>query len=264
MTNISIPNDDNVLFVHAELEKSIHNLISWKQRAWRQFSIKMIDRDFPCLFSKRAWSSKTIYFLFCDKYEDDGHTDFLKGMLQYSEYVNHTELKKRLFSPLVVFFSPDFCMKKTQHEVGWEALKWLHSHDVKPWPSNIPKDPESAEWTFCFNNIEFFINMSTKDHRILRNRNLGSYLTFVINARENFDTVANGQTQSGRSTRKQIRERVRTYNGGVVPSELGFYGEAENLEWKQYQLSEPDLTRPNKCPFISENHSGNKKLPLKG
>lgn len=248
----SLTGINEVLLTHADLVNSLQTLCYWKQKSWRQFSIKMLDPEFPCLFSKRAWSSKSIRFLFCEKHEDNEYDDFLYGLLQYSDYINCTELKKRLFSPLVVFFSPEFITDKTQHEVGWDALNWVHARDVKPWPNDIPKDPESVDWSFCFNNIQFFINMSVKDHRILRNRNLGSHLTFVINARENFDAVANGNTKGGILMRERIRERVKDYNGGVVPSELGFYG--KDLEWEQYQLSEPGLIKPETCPFTSGNH----------
>lgn len=243
------------LYTHTEVESFVSELFAWKQQAWKEFCVKLSAPNFPCLFSKKAWSSKSIHIIFCDKHEDENYSDFLHGLVQYTDYVNATPLNKRLFSPLVVFFSPEFNQNKTQHEAGWEALKWVHSRDIQSWPNTIPYDPESPDWTFCFNNVQLFINISTKDHKILRNRNLGSHLTFVINARENFDAVANGQTKGGRLARERIRERVRKYNDGIVPSELGFYGEEENLEWKQYQLSEEGLTRPSKCPFSSSDIS---------
>lgn len=91
--------------------------------------------------------------------------------------------------------------------------------------------------------------MSSKQHKLLRNRNLGDFLTFVINPRENFDIVASNKTQSGIRTRENIRARVKTYNNGLCPKELGFYGDENNLEWHQYQLSEPSVRRPNRCPL---------------
>ncbi|MFI8418637.1 YqcI/YcgG family protein [Serratia sp. NPDC078593] len=213
----------------------------------------MNDTAFPCLFSKRAWGAKTIRVIFCDRRKDGDFSDFLQGIIQYSHFIHSTPLNKRIFAPLVVFFSQDFNTNKSQHETGWEALKWIHAHDIHPWPSHIATDPGSADWTFCFNNIQFFINMSTKDHKVLRNRNLGMHLTFVINARENFDAVANGKTKGGRQIREHIRERVKIYNDGAFPQELGFYGEEDNLEWKQYQLAEEGVARPHQCPFSSKH-----------
>lgn len=251
--------DQKYLYIHSELERKFHELDTWKQHAWESFSIKVSDSKFPCLFSMRAWKNKSIRIIFCDKNEKLGYFDFLYGLIQYTNYINSTDLNKRLFSPLVVFFSPEFNHNLTQHKVGWEAIKWVHSKDVSLWPSSIPKDPESPDWTFCFNNVELFVNMSTKDHKILLNRNLGPHLTLVINARENFDTVANGQSKSGRLAREKIRERVKEYNDGVLPKELGFYGEKENLEWEQYQLSEEGLERPSQCPFSAVNKQNKEK-----
>lgn len=241
--------DRQVIFSHAEVIESLHNFSEWKRKAWRQFSIKLHDSEFPCIFSKSAWKAKSIKFVFCEKRKDSEYLDFLHGLVSYSDYINDTPLSKRLLSPLVVFFSPEYYINKNQHETGWEALNWAHARDSKPWPENISVSPEDAEWTFYFNGIQFFINMSTQNHRILRNRNLGAHLTFVINARENFDAVANGNTKAGRQLREHIRERVREYNGGVFPSELGFYGDDANLEWKQYQLEESGTERPQQCPF---------------
>ncbi|ECE0486474.1 YqcI/YcgG family protein [Salmonella enterica subsp. enterica] len=249
--------ETEMLLTHVELEEKLSSLCYWKQKAWRQFSIKMRDTEFPCFFSKSAWNSKSIKFLFCEKHKESEYKDLLHGLIEYSYFINSTEMKKRLFSPLVVFFSPEFNTDKSQHEVGWEALKWIHDRDIQSWPENVPTNPDSVDWSFCFNGVQFFINMSVKDHRILRNRNLGSHLTFVINARENFDAVANGNTTGGRIIRERIRDRVRIYNGGVLPSELGFYG--QDLEWEQYQLAEPGLIKPKQCPFFSSFHSDDEK-----
>lgn len=113
----------------------------------------------------------------------------------------------------------------------------------------MPADPEHPDWCFCFNGIQLFVNISTRDHKLLRSRNLGGFLTLVINPRENFDAVASVETKSGRLIRKRIRARVAHFNDGLVPPELGFYGQSENREWQQYQLSEAGLDKPTRCPF---------------
>jgi hypothetical protein len=42
---------------------------------------------------------------------------------------------------------------------------------------------------------------------------------------------------------------VQHYNDGVMPDTLGFFGEHDNFEWKQYQLQEPGSLNPARCPF---------------
>lgn len=237
-------------YLHKEIDMLLNKDRSWKKEALKSFSERMNDEGFPCLFSKKAWNSESIRFLFCEKQDTcDRFGDFLSGLIEYTNFVKETKIEKRLFSPLVVFFSEDFYRDVRQHTIGWEALNWVHRHDPDTWLPEIPSDPDDPDWCFCFNSVQLFINMSVKDHEILRNRNLGRFLTLVINPRENFDFVASSSTKSGRLIRERIRSRISIYNGGVVPKELGFYGEKDNTEWQQYQLSEDGLEKPSRCPF---------------
>ncbi len=111
--------------------------------------------------------------------------------------------------------------------------------DPAAWPETVPMSADHSDWSYCFNGVQLFTDMSMPEHRVLRNRKLGKYLTFIINPRENFDHLI----------RERIRARVAAYTNGVVPPDLGFYGNAENREWTQYQLEEADVPRPAKCPF---------------
>jgi FPC/CPF motif-containing protein YcgG len=97
--------------------------------------------------------------------------------------------------------------------------------------------------------MPLFINMSFPAHRQMKSRNLGNAIVFVINPRESFDEVASAQTESGKRIRERIRERVRHYNAGAVPDTLGFFGQEDNFEWKQYQLQEPGSLDLARCPF---------------
>lgn len=83
----------------------------------------------------------------------------------------------------------------------------------------------------------------------MKSRNLGRYITFVINLRENFDLIADGNAAGGQRVREAIRERIRAYNQGVMPDTLGCYGQDDNLEWRQYQLWEPEGLRLWRCPL---------------
>ena len=73
----------------------------------------------------------------------------------------------------------------------------MHDNDTQPYPSHIPLDTDSPQWCFCFQDIELFINVSCPHHDMYKNRNLGAYIAFVINPRENFDFVASGSKKSG-------------------------------------------------------------------
>lgn len=58
-------------------------------------------------------------------------------------------------------------------------------------------NPNNSTWSFCFNEVELFFNISCPHHQIFKNRNLGDFITFIVNPRENFDYVANGNKKQG-------------------------------------------------------------------
>lgn len=238
------------IYPHQELDGSKTSLSAWQYRALDHFSSRMVDRQFPCLFGLKAWQAQSTRFLFCQTHREGKYQAFLQGLIEYTDFVKHTPLEDRLLCPLIVFFDDSFYAgAKAQHPEAWDALNWVHAHDPEPWPDTIPLDPDDAQWCFCFNGVQLFINMSSAIHTKMKSRNLGPYLTLVINPRENFDAVASIHTRSGRLIRERIRAKVAAFNDGVVPSELGFYGETENKEWKQYQLSEEGHEQPLYCPF---------------
>lgn len=136
-----------------------------------------------------------------------------------------------------------------QQALAWSVLQQVHELDPQPWPRTLPTDPHDSGWSFCFAGMALFINMNFPAHRQMKSRNLGAHIAFVINPRESFDEVASAATESGRRIRARIRERVRHYNDGVVPDTLGFFGQEDNFEWRQYQLREPGSLNPSRCPF---------------
>ncbi len=225
------------------------SLSAWQRAVCADFALRFEDDSFPCPFARKAWRDGTTRFAFSNVPPHDEHDDALLIFKEFTDFIKSVELHDRLFCPLVVFFSIDPTDHRSFHEVGWSVLNWLHRTDPLPWPAAIPLSPQDPKWSFCFNGVPLFINMSSPDHRRMRSRNLGRALTFIVNPRENFDAVASLQTKSGKLVRQNIRRRVEHYNDGLVPHELGFYGDAANLEWRQYQLSEPGLSRPAECPF---------------
>jgi FPC/CPF motif-containing protein YcgG len=225
-------------------------LTSCRQRgALDGFADRVGSESFPCLFARKAWVSETVRFAFAECSGIDEFDDVLVVLTDYTNFVKNTPLGNRLFSPLVLFFVAAKLDSDNLHELGWRVLNWVHSLDPARWPDDVAKDPDNPSWCFCFNGVQLFVNMSTPEHRDLRSRNLGDYLTFVINPRENFDAVASMKTRSGRLVRENIRKRVADYNGGLIPEELGFFGDENNREWQQYQLEESNLPRPAQCPF---------------
>jgi FPC/CPF motif-containing protein YcgG len=248
--NLSVPAYGHI-YLQREIESSEWLATDWRSQALKKFLDTVCDEDFPCLFGRKAQKETTIRFLFCQKLVSAQFENFFSGLMQYTSFVRETPLAERLYAPLVVFFDESYTLElPQQHFVAWQALNWVHARDPKEWPAEVPTDPEHTDWCFCFNGVQLFINISTRNHKLLRSRNLGRFLTLVINPRENFDAVASAETRSGRLIRERIRSRIAHFNNGIVPPELGFYGQPESREWQQYQLSEAGIERPLHCPFI--------------
>lgn len=224
----------------------------WERDALAGFALQVGDDAFPCLFARKAWNSNTMRFAFIAGTGQEKIDGFIETLSAYTDFVHSVPSEERLMTPLVTFFNAyPRGPAGTLHALGWDILNEAHRRDPAPWPGSVPLSPDHPDWCFCFNGVQLFVNMSSPEHRVLRNRNLGQYLTFVINPRENFDIVASLSNRSGRLVRNNIRSRVAAWNGGVIPPELGFYGEEDNREWTQYQLHEDAVPRPSKCPFRS-------------
>lgn len=220
----------------------------WMRDAIEDFYYTSDDSAFPCLFARKALTQNSIRFLFVR--ENCLDEDLVNGMTQYLCFVKSTEIKRRLYSPLVIFFQNSIKEDlKAEHEFSWRAIQSLHDNDTHAWPDSVAVSPDSSQFTFCFQGIQLFINISCPSHAKMRSRNLGGQVTFVINPRENFDHVAGAGSISGIKIRGKIRSRVSQYNNGFSPPTLGFYGDEGSLEWRQYQLEEPDGLYASVCPL---------------
>lgn len=108
------------------------------------------------------------------------------------------------------------------------------------WPAEAPVDPADPRWNFWYKGIDFFINVSTRHHRLRRSRNLGHAFTLVVQSRASFDRLPVAAT----AARRQIRRRISTYDGVGLSPHLGTHGDAPELP--QYFLGDS-----NGCPYAA-------------
>jgi FPC/CPF motif-containing protein YcgG len=220
----------------------------WATAALEAFEATVRQECFPCFFGTRSVRSGSFEFLFIS--EQAPVTDFIAGLGNYIEQTTSWSMKLRIRKPLIILFERNnFSSLAEEQRYAWRLLQQLHDKDPAPWPESIPLDIYNEHWSFSFMGMPLFINMSFPGHQLMKSRNLGTHIVFVINPRENFDYVASGGSQKGQRIRARIRSRSEAYNAGRVSGTLGAFGEHGNLEIKQYQLEEPGSLSHAQCPF---------------
>lgn len=224
------------------------NEVDWRTDSVESFSLALGDKSFPCVFGRAAHKRQSCLILFVSK--SNMVQDITQGLIGYTDYVRTLSDEERVYSPLVVFFEDnDFESLEMEHDYAWGVLQTLHDNDPSAWPENVPEDPDHHLWSFCFNGMPLFVNMTCPGHVVMKTRRLGDHICLVFNPRENFDRVASMKTRKGVNLRRVIRDKVAIYNNGVVPSALGFYEDKDNREWKQYQLEEEGGKSLRRCPL---------------
>lgn len=210
------------------------NTSSWQLKCLNNFKNILKDKNFPCVFAIKAVYNQTIKLLFVEN-----ACEIISGLIEYTQFIKNTPYNKRILCPLLVTFKDEHISSiKEAHDKAWNMLQFLHDNDPQEWPHHITMNMQDSGWTFCFNGVELFINISSIYHQNMKSRNLGNKLNFVVNPRKIFDIVANGNEVSGMKMRQMIRNRVKSYNTGLTALSLGSFGDESNFEWKQYQLTE--------------------------
>lgn len=208
------------------------------------------EADFPCVFARNAFKKRMLKFAFVTDLSTHSMQVLSEQMKEFVEISRGWDGTIETSYPLIAAFAADAVSGDSVaafHEVGWNVLQRLHELDPSPWPEDIPREPSSPEWSYCFHGMALFCNMSLPIHRVRRSRNLGRHFILVINPRERFDVFA-GDTESGRKIRSHIRARVTAYDGETPALQLGTYGRTSK-EWLQYGLIEQNLSRNDQCPF---------------
>ena len=223
----------------------------WHQKVLSDVSERLkAESDFPCLFSKNAFSKGLLRFIFVEGTSTADIRDLAEGLADYVELSREWNGSLNTAYPLIVAFSLRAIRSASIEDYdafGWEILRKLHEIDPRPWPAAMGRDPNAASWSMCFNGMPLFCNMCHPAHRLRRSRNLGERFLMVINPRERFDVVA-GDTPGGRKVRTTIRARIERYDGIPHCPQLASYGSGA-LEWWQYSVADENVERTDKCPF---------------
>lgn len=228
------------------------NLIdTWQYKSYQQIREIASRPDFPCYFAAKAFDSGGQRFLFCDSADSSESLEQIaRHTTEYLGIVGSASGWEALATIMFVVFKP-FSPHATlddYHLQGWKILEYLHEHDPRPWPPEIPTDIEDPAWTFCYNGVSLFVNMSAPAHENRRSRNVGDSFALILQPRAGFDEVA-GNNPKGNQVRRMIRARIGRYDKIGPSPALGSYGDGATLEWKQYALLDHNEPNNAKCPL---------------
>ena len=93
-----------------------------------------------------------------------------------------------------------------------------------------------------------FVVGTSPTYRLRRSRNLGPGIVFIFQPRSLFFDPTTSQPIA-MHVRKSIHDRMLAYDGMSVHPDIGFYGDIDNREWKQYALPDDNTSEIGVCPF---------------
>ena len=247
------PTLENLLWTRSQIETALveQRLAGWTREAYNTFKTKVSDPRFPCTFGIVAQQRGTLLYAFARSLRAQADRLHIQSLvLEYLDRLAGLTKEESSFTLLVLFTDPQSLPPQLEahHQEVWDLLQFLHEEDSSLWAPGVSTDPDHPLWSFCLAGSPLFVNISSPAHRQRQSRNLGSALTLIIQLREGFDLVA-PDTPAGRRVRGTIRDRLAAFDELPVYSELGYYKDPRNREWKQYGIPdgpEPQITR---CPF---------------
>lgn len=239
----------------SDLEIALMNdeLPKWCKESYSIFNIKLSDSLFPCTMGVSGHKKGTLVYSFASSPDNQKNLIHVGNVLQdYLSYVMKLPPEEAVMVVLILFFQPvqNLSTWDDYSDLAWSILQFLHDNDPKPWPDDIPTNPDNPLWSFCYTGVPIFVNVSMPAHIKRQSRNLGPGMCWVTNPRDAFDIIGSN-TPKGKKLREQIRKKIVEYDEIPTSPDLSFYGDDDCREWKQYILLETNdpVSRRN-CPLL--------------
>jgi len=221
---------------------------SWQHEAYAQYREKLQASDYPCFFGQAAEARGEMLYTFVGS----GYLDEMAESIRQFVALTGTAGYER--ASLAAFFEPDASIRDHAGFVArfWHILRYLHEHDRHPATERSPDEPL---WEFSFEGCEMFVVGTSPTYRRRRSRNLGPGIALIFQPRFLFLDPATSQPIAP-SVRRRIHERMHAYDGMTVHPDIGFFGDANNCEWKQYALPDDNEPETGRCPFHVRERQG--------
>ncbi len=109
-------------------------------------------------------------------------------------------------------------------------------------------EPSDPAWEFSFAGVQMFVVGCGPTYQRRQSRNLGKGIVMLFQPRSVFvDAVTDREISL--EARQQVRRRLLAWDDMMAHPDLGIYGDPDNLEWKQYFLSDDTTPEAGVCPF---------------
>ncbi len=221
-------------------------LPEWLDASYETLREQVMHPAYPCFFGTTAERRGEMFYSFVSGKEKN-ISDLPATMQTFAELALLPQYRK---NNIAVFFEPDTepLSHDEYHELFWKTLQHLHDVDPDPAADQQP-EPSHEEWEFSFAGVQMFVVCACPSFKLRHSRHLGPGMVLLFQPRSVFvDTITNKVI--GREARNQVRKRLETWDETPAHPDLGFYGDAGNLEWKQYFLDDKNVAAQDACPFL--------------
>ena len=209
------------------------------------------DEGYPCHFGRQSLGVGDVFGTWLTAAEDA--TTLAAGVANFLDIATAYPTRRAVLACFVQPESPTWAHQHYERRF-WNLLRALHASDPKPWPTDVPVDPDDAAWEFCFGGRSMFVFAAAPTHNRRKSRRLGESFVLLFQPRHVFDGIEGG-TPAGGAARTIIRRRVKAWDDAPLHPAMGNYGDPNNREWPQYFIDDADpapAADALSCPFMPD------------
>ncbi|SDR22089.1 non-ribosomal peptide synthase domain TIGR01720/amino acid adenylation domain-containing protein [Paraburkholderia fungorum] len=222
-------------------------LPDWLPASYERLRADVMDPGYPCFFGTQAEKRGEMFYSWIDGKDISSLPD---TMASFAELAQLPQYEK---NNIAIFFEPDEepLAHAAYHDAFWQTLQYLHDRDPDP-KVGQQLDPSHPDWEFSFAGLETFVVCACPSFGTRHSRNLGPGMVLLFQPRAVFvDKVTNRAIST--QARSEVRRRLNIWDEVPPHADLGYFGDAENREWKQYFLPDDETPNFGACPFLRRN-----------
>ncbi|MBS4197303.1 YqcI/YcgG family protein [Lederbergia citri] len=217
----------------------------WVIREYKTFHKIVTNKTFPCTFGMAGEKKGEL------RYSYISHDDWSILPQTLEAFISLFDSSKPLIRHgFFLFVEPEQEEQSLEYyrQYFWKILQYLHEADEKPWPEDLPKDPDHHLWNFIFSGEPFFIFGNTPAYKQRKTRDLGNSLILGFQPRRIFEGLE-GTSKGGMMSREKVRARVEKWDRLPKHPNISHYGDPEHREWKQFFIGDDAKPIEGECPF---------------